>query len=65
MLLLSFGTRELVSDKEDFSCWILRQIEVSSAGQVLLDHHDIHAKETVQSMGSGLISMFFYNRLFQ
>ena len=32
MLLLSFGTRELVSDKKDFSCGILRQIEVSSAG---------------------------------
>ena len=32
MLLLSFGTRELVSDKKDFSSGILRQIEVSSAG---------------------------------
>ena len=63
MLLLSFETRELISDK-DFSCEILK-LEVSSAGQVLLDHHDIHAKETVQLMGSGLISMFFYNRLFQ
>ena len=61
MLLLSFGTRELVSDKKDFSSGILRQIEVSSAGQVLLDHHlyghDIHAKETIQLMGSGLISI--------
>ena len=61
MLLLSFGTRELVSDKKDFSCGILGQIEVSSAGQVLLDHHlyghDIHAKETIQLMGSGLISI--------
>ena len=39
MLLLSFETREFVSDKKDFSCGILRRIEVSSAGQVLLDHH--------------------------
>ena len=64
MLLLSFGTRELVSDKKDFSCGILRQIEVSSAGQVLLDHHlyghDIHAKETIQLMGSGLISISIF-----
>ena len=55
MLLLSFETRELISDK-DFSCEILK-LEVSSAGQVLLDHHDIHAKETIQLMGSGLISI--------
>ena len=64
MLLLSFGTRELVSDKKDFSCGILRQIEVSSAGQVLQDHHlyghDIHAKETIQLMGSGLISISIF-----
>ena len=64
MLLLSFGTRELVSDKKDFSSGILRQIEVSSAGQVLLDHHlyghDIHAKETIQLMGSGLISISIF-----
>ena len=64
MLLLSFGTRELVSDKKDFSSGILRQIEVSSAGQVLLDHHlyghDIRAKETIQLMGSGLISISIF-----
>ena len=62
MLLLSFETRELISDK-DFSCEILK-LEVSSAGQVLLDHHlyghDIHAKETVQLMGSGLISISIF-----
>ena len=40
MLLLSFGTRELVSDKKDFSSGILRQIEVSSAG--LACQRDLH-----------------------
>ena len=34
-----FETRELTSDNTDFSCGNLRRIEVSSAGQVLLDHH--------------------------
>ena len=36
MLLLSFETRELVSDKKDFSSGILRQIEVSSARDIYL-----------------------------
>ena len=46
---------------------MLRRVEVSSAGQVLLDHHFYvhwprHEKETVQWVGSDLISTFCFTR---